>query len=137
MMRTYDPSQAPDPQEWSALTEDQQLRLVRRYHDQETESPEDVNEELHAICHVTIENQVALGDETPVADTLDRLVDEGLTRHDAIHAIAGVFMEHLWKRQKTLDEGRATPGGSTLSEDYFEDVKTLTAQQWLDEASRL
>lgn len=120
-----------------AHSEEERLDLVRRFHEREGELPEDANAELHAVCHVTVENQVALGDETPVADTLDRLVDEGLNRHDAIHAIAGVFMEHLWKRQKALDEGRATPGDSTLTEDYFEDVKTLTAQQWRDEAPRL
>lgn len=133
-MRKYDPLHAPDPQEWLTLDEERRLDLVRRYHEGENELPSDVNEELHAICHVTIENQAALGDETPVADTLDRLVEEGLNRHEAIHAIAGVLMEHLWKRQKAQEEGRVTHEGSTLSEDFFEGVRNLTAQQWLDEA---
>jgi hypothetical protein len=135
-MRTYDPSQAPNPQEWSALTEDRKLHLVRRYHKQEDELPAEVDEELHAVCHMTIENQVALGDETPVAATLDRLVDEGLTRHGAIHAIAGVLMEHIWEQQRAFEEGQ-TPEDSTFSEDYFEAVQNLTAQQWRDRAPKL
>jgi hypothetical protein len=134
-METYDPEQAPNPEEWSALTEDRQLSLVRRYHEREEEFPGEVNEELHAVCHVTIENQVALGDETPVAATLDRLVDEGLTRHGAIHAIAGVLLEHLLEQQQAFEEGQA-PEDSTFSEDYFEAVENLTAQQWREQAPR-
>jgi hypothetical protein len=135
-MRTYDPSHAPDPKEWSALTEDRQLHLVRRYHEREEDFPADVDEELHAVCHATIGNQVALGDETPVAATLERLVDEGLTRHGAIHAIAGVLMEHIWEQQRAFEEGQA-PEDLTFSEDYFEAVENLTAQQWRDRAPRL
>ena len=35
------------------------------------------------MAHVVVENQVALGEATPVPATLDRLMDEGLDRHDA------------------------------------------------------
>lgn len=133
-MEKYDPLDAPDPQEWLTLDEEKRLALVRRYHEEENELPGDVDEELHVTCHVTVENQVALGDETPVADALDRLVEEGLNRHEAIHAIGGVLMEHLWKRHKAHQEGRATHGESTWIDEYFEDVKTLTAQEWLDQA---
>jgi len=134
-MNEYDPLDAPAPNEWQSLSEGEQMELVRRYHEREVEFPPDTNPDLHVLCHVTVENQAALGDETPVADTLDRLVEEGLDRHDAIHAVAGVLMEHLWKRQKAQEEGQATHE-SSLSEDFFEGVRNLTAQQWLDEAPR-
>jgi len=134
-MNTYDPLQAPNPQDWQALDEEEQLDLVRQYHQAENALPDEANAELHAVCHVTIENQVALGDETPVADTLNRLMEEGLDRHDAIHAIAGVFMEHLMEQKKARQQGRAPSGDFT--DEYFEAVKDLTAQEWLDQAPKL
>jgi hypothetical protein len=133
-MNTYDPLHAPNPDEWQALDEDERLALVRQYHRTEDDLPDEANAELHAVCHVTIENQVALGDETPVADTLDRLMDEGLDRHDAIHAIAGVFMEHLMEQKQSMQEGGTSAGDFTDA--YYEDVKDLTAQQWLNQAPR-
>lgn len=135
-MNQYDPLEAPDPQEWKALSEDEQMNLVRAYHEREDELPPDANEVAHTLCHVTVENQVALGDETPVADALDRLVHEGLDRHQAIHALAGVLMEHLWKSQQASEDAQAGEE-STLTEKYYEGVKNLTAQQWLDQAPRL
>ena len=42
------------------------------------------NEKLHAVLHVVIENQIALGDEIP-----------GLDRHEAIHCIASVLAEFI------------------------------------------
>ncbi len=133
-MSTYDPLYAPNPQEWLALDEEERLDLVRHYHESENELPDEVDTELHAICHVTVENQTALGDETPVADTLDRLVEEGLNRHEAIHAVAGVLMEHLWQSQNSDAQGRGAPGASFSTSSYFEAVKNLTAQEWLDQA---
>ena len=41
------------------------------------------NPEPHAIAHVVVENQVALGEATLVPETLDRLMGEGLDRHEA------------------------------------------------------
>ncbi len=42
------------------------------------------------MTHVVVENQIALGDEIPVARNLHQLMAQGLDRHDAIHAIASV-----------------------------------------------
>lgn len=132
-MNTYDPLHAPNPQDWLALDEDERLDLVRRYHQGENELPDEVDAELHAVCHVTVENQVALGDETPVTDTLDRLVGDDLNRHEAIHAVAGVLMEHLWQKN-AQGNGPEAPGAAFSTEEYFEEVRNLTAQQWLDQA---
>ena len=45
------------------------------------------NEQLHATFHVVVENQIALGDELPVRRAVDRLMAEGLDRHQAVHAV--------------------------------------------------
>ena len=49
------------------------------------------NKNVHAIMHVVIENQVAMGDELPVRRAIDRLVGEGLDRHEAIHAMGSAL----------------------------------------------
>ncbi len=62
------------------------------------------NEQLHTTMHVIVENQLAANDPPEVSATLKRLVADGLTRHEAVHAIASVVAEALFgvmkKRQK-------------------------------------
>jgi hypothetical protein len=48
------------------------------------------------MTHVIVENQVALGEAYPVQSVLLRLMEEGLDRHDAIHAIGSVLAERLF-----------------------------------------
>ena len=125
MIAQYDPLTNPDPDEWLALDESERIALVVEYHSQtEEEMP---NLFLHCTIHAVIENQVALGDEYPVNETLDRLIDEGLDRHDAIHAIGSVLAKHLWQA------GTGKSKSDNLNNDYIEEVKQLTAQKWLDE----
>jgi hypothetical protein len=81
-MKSYDPRKAPDPQQWLAFTELERITLVRDYHrHKRVRLP---NEQVHAITHAIVENQIALGDETPVRRTLQQLMGEGLDRHQAI-----------------------------------------------------
>jgi hypothetical protein len=83
-VKRYDPQQAPDPEVWLALDEDERFELALRHHRRaRVRLP---NARLHAMFHVVIENQVALGHEI-VRQTLERLQAEGLDRHDAIHAV--------------------------------------------------
>jgi hypothetical protein len=85
------------------------------------------NAQGHATIHVMVENQIALGDETPVKRTLERLMSEGLDRHDALHAIGLVLAEHL-------NDLLANPEAA-IGEDpnlaYYEALEQLTAQDWL------
>ena len=50
--------------------------------------------------HVIVENQLAINDPPEVRPTLKRLVEGGLTRHEAIHAIGSVVAEALFKVMK-------------------------------------
>jgi hypothetical protein len=50
---------------------------------------------------------------------------QGLNRHDAIHAIGSVLMNHLWEMSK----GRATDADPNPR--YFRALQQLTARQWL------
>jgi hypothetical protein len=48
------------------------------------------NPRLHSTIHAIIENQIAEG-MAKTRDALARLISEGLSRHDAIHAIGSVL----------------------------------------------
>ena len=59
----YDADEQPDPDAWLELDETERIDLVIEYHRRtgvQLESPEP-----HAIAHVVVENQVALGEATP------------------------------------------------------------------------
>src|SRR3954462_2248149 len=117
----YDPHHDTDPNAWLALDESKRIELVRQYHRQERiRLP---NETLHATTHVIVENQLALGDPFQVRDALLRLMEEGLDRHEALHAIGSVLAEQLFA---ALTER----GGTDLTPDYVEKLKDLTAESW-------
>ncbi len=119
----YDPLQAPDAKQWLALGESERLQLVIDYHTRaRVELP---NVRVHATMHAIVENQVALGDETPVRRKVQQLMAQGLSRHDAIHAIASVLINHLYDAA----QGRAPPGDPNAR--YYAALKRLNARKWL------
>lgn len=118
----YNPMATIDPEQWQALEESDRLELIIEFHQEAGIELPDL--QTHATMHCVVENQVALGDELPVAATLQRLLDEGLDRHDAIHAIASVLANHLY--------GLVHSENTTRAHDlYLAEVTRLTASQWL------
>ena len=91
-MTKYDPDQAPDVAAWLALDEGDRVALVQAYHQQHGIALP--NERLHAAIHVVVENQLAIP-ERDVVDALDRLQRQGLSRHDAVHAIGALVSEQI------------------------------------------
>ena len=118
----YNPDQHVDSNAWLTLDESERIELVRRYHRKERIRLPD--ETLHATTHVIVENQVALGDAFPVRGALFRLMEEGLDRHEAVHAIGWVLAEQLFA---ILNE-KGDPG--TLNADYLDKLRHLTAESW-------
>ena len=108
------------------MSEDAQIRIVREYH--KSGAPELLKEELHAAFHVMVENQLASG-ESPVVGTLDRLIDEGLDRHEALHAISSVLMEHMY------DNVHRGSTGDNTKEMYYQDLAHLSAAEWKNPGS--
>jgi hypothetical protein len=119
----YDADQAPDPKEWLELDEQERIDLVIDYHKRAKKQVGEA-EKLHAIAHVIVESQVAIGDATVVLATLARLMREGLDRHNAIHAIAnvlmGIVLDVLKGRDKQVD----------INEKYGRELGELTAASW-------
>jgi hypothetical protein len=120
-MDTYSPDEAPDPGQWLSLDEAERLRLVEAYHAREKIHV--ANARLHAAIHTVVENQVAIPEQT-VVDTMNRLQREGLSRHDAIHAVGSVLVERLLAALKQ----KTTP--TNLAGAYLEDLKALTVEAW-------
>ena len=73
--------------------------------------------------HVIVENQLALNDE-PVVRALARLMKEGLSRHDAVHAIGSVVAENIHDLLKQEDSP------DTVRVRYYAAVERLTAATW-------
>jgi predicted RNase H-like nuclease len=80
---------------------------------------------LHATIHVVVENQIALG-QSVVIDALARLRAEGLTRHDALHAVGMVLAEHIYDLLKSTSATATDPNPP-----YLDRLRRLTAAEWL------
>ena len=118
----YDALVAPDPAEWLALDEQERIDAVTDFHHHaRVRLP---NAKVHAVAHVIVENQIAEGDALPVGRTLERLMGEGLDRHDAIHAIGMVLMEHMSDLMNAGD----VEGDPNLP--YYAELERLTAARW-------
>jgi hypothetical protein len=122
-MEHYDPEMAPDPNEWLDLDEGERIVLAEQYHrDSRIPIPKDARR-LHASIHVAVENQLALSDD-PVVRALARLTKEGLSRHDAVHAIGSVVAEFIYDAMKLKGTSE------TLRIRYYAAVERLTAEAW-------
>lgn len=121
-MQRYDPLEAPDAQEWLGLDEQERIDLVRDYHRKaRIRLP---NAKVHATVHAMVETQIALGDETPARRTAQRLMNGGLDRHEAIHAIGSVLIEFISDLMHE-PESPANPNAP-----YFAALERLTVKAW-------
>jgi len=123
MIDRYDPEIAPVSADWLALDEGERIFLVERYHrDARVDLPKAARR-LHASIHVVVENQLASNDE-PVARAFARLMKEGLSRHEAVHAIGCVVSENIYDILKVKD------APETARARYYAAIERLTAATW-------
>jgi hypothetical protein len=121
-MNAYDPDTSSAAIQWLELDESERIELVAAYHRRKKiRLP---NAQLHAVIHVVVENQVALGEEV-VVNTLARLQAEGLSRHEALHAIGSVLAEDLYELMR---EPAAGPNQAYAR--YLDRLGALTAEDW-------
>jgi len=125
-MEDYDPDIEPDAAQWLDLDEQERIDLVAAYHlAAKLKLP---NLTLHAAMHVVVENQIAEGLDA-VVRALPRLMREGLSRHEAVHAIATVFTELSFD---LLNASAAeTDSASTTEARYCANIERLSAKEWL------
>jgi Domain of unknown function (DUF1841) len=120
---SYDPLKPPDAKQWLALDESTRIELAVDYH--ERAGVELPNLKVHATLHAIVENQVALGDETPVRLKVRHLMAQGLDRHDAIHAVSSVLVKQIFAAAQN------EPPGRDPNERYYAALKRLNARKWL------
>jgi hypothetical protein len=119
----YDPDKPVEAGEWLELDETEQQIIVKQYHKRaRVPMPSPT---MHAIIHAAIETQVAQG-HAAASRALERMLAEGLSRHDAVHALGSVMAKHMFgimKHQQAFDE-----------EAYAADLDALSAERWLAES---
>jgi hypothetical protein len=122
----YDPDRQPGPETWLALDESERIDSVIAHHRRTRVRLE--NAKAHAVAHVIVENQIALGEPPLASATLARLMDEGLGRHDAVHAIASIVLGLMF------DALREPGGRLDFNAQYHRELATLTAASWRAQA---
>src|SRR3982074_1723187 len=118
----YDPDKSPDPTAWLETDEGERLIMIERFHRRQREAAP--SPKLHALMHLVVENQLAMPDQAAVQDALARLLNQGLQRHDAIHAIGSVLAQHLFAAMQD------TPRGPDPNATYDAALNELTAARW-------
>ncbi|RLB50428.1 MAG: hypothetical protein DRI90_23755 [Deltaproteobacteria bacterium] len=124
----YDANRVLGSQQWLALDEREQLARVATYHERalpSNQQPPSIPR--HAGMHVIVENQLASGEPPETSAALQRLFAEGLSRHDALHAIGWVLTEHMGQAMKAQEPVDA--------ERYAQDLSQLTVDRWLSKAA--
>jgi len=120
-VKRYNPEVPPDATDWLDLDEQERIQLVEAWHRKAREKLPDHT--AHAIFHVAVENQIAEGMES-VVRAMARLMDQGLDRHDAVHAIGSCLVDHFFEVADSEDD-RVT------DDSYDAAVERLNAEEWL------
>jgi hypothetical protein len=60
-----------------------------------------VNPILHVVTHQIVENQIASNNPPETAQSLARLMQQGLTRHEAVHEIGSVLARDIFEIMKS------------------------------------
>jgi len=125
-MDPYNPDIAPAPHEWLILDESERVSLIEEYHRTARIPLPRKARHLHATIHCIVENQLALEDQAIVRSTLARLMKDGLTRHEAVHAVGSVLAEHIYD---LLHKKVAAPDAHAP---YYAALEQLTVEKWRD-----
>ena len=120
-MNRYDPEYAPNPEQWLALDEQERIDLAEEHH--RIANIKLPNLQAHAALHAIVESQIAQNLES-VVRAMTRLTAGGLSRHEAIHAIASVLAEHIYE----LSDPAVNKNNSASI--YNAAIKRLTARSW-------
>jgi hypothetical protein len=123
----YDPDVAPDADEWLALSEQERIRLIEDYH--APIRPKAPNMKAHASFHAAVEAQIANA-YGPSIRAIERLQNEGLSRHESIHAIAFVIIEFV----QELYRGQTEAERLSYPSRFATAIEVLSAKSWLAEA---
>ena len=121
-MKKYEPLFYGEKDEWLKLEDEERIALVLDYHENHDEEFEGESIRLHAAMHVVVENQIALG-EAYVEKTVARIMRQGVSAHEAIHAIAAILSEDIVSLLNSGEKEFST-------KKYRRKLEKLTAKRW-------
>ena len=122
-MLAYDPENPPEPDEWLSADESERIMVVQHWHKQaRVKLP---NEKAHAVFHVIVENQIAENLES-VVRAVPRLMQQGLSRHDAVHAVGWVLASYIHELLTTKESNDQ----NHVQARYSAEVERLSAKAW-------
>ncbi|NMC68592.1 MAG: DUF1841 family protein [Myxococcales bacterium] len=118
----YDGETDPDPEAWRKAGDDDNRLAIERHH--RRDRPHDPVPSLmaHSVMHLLVENEIAANNPPETRRALERLRAGGLSRHDAIHAIAAVLAEEMFGM---LQRGREPDLAR-----YGRALEALDAESW-------
>ena len=122
-MESYDPHKPINSEEWLALDENERMLLVEDFHDTLDPPMDHGGLKIHCALHAAVENQLAEAEYPVIKQTLDKLVRQGLDRHDAIHAIASILGTGLFAAMQGSDSEFSI-------KNYRRKLDKLTAKRW-------
>jgi hypothetical protein len=123
---SYDAAQAPDGARWLGWQEDERIQAVRRHHlTAPLPHPLPPSVDAHSAIHAVIETQLAQNDPPEVRRALGRLLSEGLSRHDSVHALGTAFANQVWEMTQVEGADR-----NFDLEGYKRELEALDAARW-------
>ena len=128
-MYRYHPRKAPDPSLWLSLDEQEHVRLVESFHRGERERLPNIA--AHSAFHAIVENQIAETLEA-VIRAMARLQKQGLSRHDAVHAVGWVVAMQLYEGANASSKNEDY--GADIQATYVAAVERLDAKTWNEQA---
>jgi len=125
----YDPNVPPDPAEWLELSEGDRIDAVAAAHAGTLGFLDEGGARTHVALQAAVETQVAMGEPEPVPGKLEELMQGGLTRHEALHALMSVVGTLMWEITHKQIEGP-----DAVKARHLELLGELTARSWLETA---
>lgn len=83
------------------------------------------NADVHAAMHVIVENQIAMNFD-PTVRAMERLQSQGLSRHDAVHAIGSVLAGLLFSSIHNPGQNDS----ETLKAQISAEIERLDVDSW-------
>ncbi|WP_163373043.1 hypothetical protein [Endozoicomonas acroporae] len=122
-MKYYNPDKPLNVSEWLVLDDEQRKILVSNFHlSTEEEFQDDGALTMLSYMHVVVENQIATNVDL-VSETVTKLVRQGLSRHEALHAISAIIVEDIFDMLKGTKS-------EFCPKKYRRKLEKITAKRW-------
>ena len=120
------PGETSEPKRLVAAAGAERVRVIATFH--VVHRLKSSNAKAHAALHTIVENQAATG-FGPTVRALARLQSQGLTRHEAVHAVGSVLSRFMFAAM----EGSSQTDSQALQSGINTSIEALDAESWRKE----